>query len=68
VKIPESRAKETRGWEVPGDRNDDPKADSWVEGSWMNKHDGTYYLQYAAPGTQFKTYGDGMLDHCSLNN
>ena len=61
VNIAESRSKETRGWEVPGDRNDDTKADSWIEGSWMNKHDGTYYLQYAAPGTQFKTYGDGVL-------
>src|ERR1019366_6002516 len=29
--------------------------------TWMNKHDGTYYLQFAAPGTQFKTYGDGVL-------
>jgi xylan 1,4-beta-xylosidase len=61
ARIPESRAKETRGWELPGDRNDDPKADSWIEGSWMNKHDGVYYLQYSAPGTQFKTYGDGVL-------
>jgi hypothetical protein len=27
----------------------------------MNKHDGTYYLQFAGPGTEFKTYGDGVL-------
>jgi hypothetical protein len=27
----------------------------------MNKHDGKYYLQYAAPGTQFQSYGDGVL-------
>ncbi len=59
--IPASRSKETRGWEVPGDSGDDPKADSWIEGSWMNKHNGVYYLQYAGPGTQFKTYGDGVL-------
>lgn len=26
----------------------------------MIKHDGKYYLQYAAPGTQFRTYGDGV--------
>jgi hypothetical protein len=32
----------------------------YVEGSWMTKHDGTYYLQYAAPGTVWKTYGDGV--------
>ena len=27
----------------------------------MNQHDGVYYLQYSAPGTQFKTYADGVL-------
>jgi len=27
----------------------------------MTKHDGVYYLQFAAPGTEFKTYGDGVL-------
>ncbi|HYD52787.1 MAG TPA: family 43 glycosylhydrolase [Gemmatimonadaceae bacterium] len=32
----------------------------YVEGSWMSKHDGTYYLQYAAPGTVWTTYGDGV--------
>ena len=26
----------------------------------MTKHDGKYYLQYAAPGTQFNVYGDGV--------
>ena len=37
------------------------KTDSpWVEGSWMTKHDGKYYLQYAVPGTQFKSYCDGV--------
>jgi hypothetical protein len=38
---------------------------SWLEGSWMTKHDGKYYLQYAAPGTQWKTYNDGVFvsDH-----
>ena len=61
AKIPASRSKETRGWEVPGDANENPAMDTWIEGSWMNKHDGTYYLQYSAPGTQFKTYGDGVL-------
>ena len=46
------------GWEVPGDWNDDDKA-GWNEGPAMLKHNGKYYLQYAAPGTQFRTYGDG---------
>ncbi|MFD4508590.1 family 43 glycosylhydrolase [Streptomyces sp. NPDC058457] len=31
----------------------------YIEGAWMTKHDGTYYLQYAAPGTQLNTYADG---------
>ena len=32
----------------------------WIEGAWMNKVGGRYYLQYAAPGTQFDYYGDGV--------
>jgi xylan 1,4-beta-xylosidase len=32
----------------------------WLEGSWMTKHAGVYYLQYAAPGTEFRTYADGV--------
>ena len=26
----------------------------------MTKHDGKYYLQYAGPGTEFKSYSDGV--------
>lgn len=32
----------------------------WMEAPWMTKHKGTYYLQYAAPGTQLPTYADGV--------
>jgi xylan 1,4-beta-xylosidase len=32
----------------------------WVEGSWMIKKDGKYYLEYSAPGTEWKTYSDGV--------
>ena len=32
----------------------------YIEGAWMDKHEGKYYLQYAAPGTQFNTYSDGV--------
>ena len=37
----------------------------FIEGSWMTKHDGKYYLQYGAPGTEFSGYGDGVYvcDH-----
>lgn len=27
----------------------------------MTKHNGRYYLQYAAPGTEFNTYADGLM-------
>jgi hypothetical protein len=46
------------GWEQGGEAND--LASTWIEGSWMSRHGGRYYLQYAAPGTQWKTYGDGV--------
>jgi len=61
AEIPQGRSEATRGWEISGDKSDQPEIPAWIEGSWMNKHDGTYYLQFAAPGTQFKTYGDGVL-------
>lgn len=47
------------GFEVPGDENTQYTGECWLEGAWMNKHAGRYYLQYAAPGTQFLTYADG---------
>lgn len=51
----------THGWEVPGDTNQMLKERPWIEGSWMTRYGNKYYLQYAGPGTQFKTYGDGVL-------
>ena len=32
----------------------------YIEGAWMDKHQGKYYLQYACPGTQYNTYSDGV--------
>ncbi len=32
----------------------------YIEGAFMTKHDGKYYLQYACPGTQYNTYADGV--------
>lgn len=32
----------------------------FVEGAWMDKWNGKYYLQYAFAGTQYNTYGDGV--------
>lgn len=33
----------------------------YIEGAWMEKHDGRYYLQYAFAGTQYNIYGDGVM-------
>ena len=32
---------------------------AWIEGPWIYKHNGTYYLQYSASGTQWRTYAEG---------
>ena len=31
----------------------------YIEGPWLTKHNGRYYLQYGCPGTEFNIYGDG---------
>ncbi|MCO4292067.1 family 43 glycosylhydrolase [Solitalea sp. MAHUQ-68] len=49
------------GWEVPGDYNTLTQQAPWIEGSWMNKHNGKYYLQYSGPGTEYKSYADGVF-------
>jgi len=46
-------------WERYGSRNE-MSTQSWIEGPWMTKRNGTYYLQYAAPGTDWKTYAVGV--------
>lgn len=50
---------EEHGFEQKGDYND-KQGMPWIEGSWMNKYKGKYYLQYAGPGTEFKSYADGV--------
>ena len=32
----------------------------YIEGAWMTKHNGKYYLQYGASGSRFNVYGDGV--------
>lgn len=34
--------------------------DPYIEGAWMDKHEGNYYLQYSSPGTQYNVYSDGV--------
>lgn len=49
---------ELHGWERFG-RNHGDTIHPYVEGAWMTKHGGRYYLQYAAPGTEYNVYANG---------
>ena len=49
------------GWQRFGEHMDDTFLDPFIEGAWMTKHDGKYYLQYGAPGTEFSGYADGVV-------
>lgn len=48
------------GWERFGEANDNTWLRPFIEGAWMTKHAGKYYLQYGAPGTEFSGYADGV--------
>jgi xylan 1,4-beta-xylosidase len=56
---------DVHGWERFGEYNDNNFLNPFIEGSWMNKHHGKYYLQYGGPGTEIRGYGDGVYtsDH-----
>jgi len=49
------------GWQRFGEYMDDTFLDPFMEGAWMTKHNGKYYLQYGAPGTEFSGYADGVV-------
>lgn len=50
---------EEHGWERFGENNYHPTLkEGYMEGASMTKHNDKYYLQYAAPGTQFNVYAD----------
>lgn len=51
---------EKHGWERFGENHADTVLGGYIEGPWMTKRNGIYYLQYAAPGTEFNVYGDGV--------
>ena len=48
------------GWQRFGEYLDNTFLDPFMEGAWMTKHAGKYYLQYGAPGTEFSGYADGV--------
>jgi len=48
------------GWHRFGENMDNTFLDPFIEGAWMTKYNGKYYLQYGAPGTEFSGYADGV--------
>ena len=50
------------GWERFGENHLDTVTNlgGFIEGPWLTKHNGKYYMQYAAPGTEFNVYADGV--------
>lgn len=45
-------------WERYGEMNEYPGV-AWIEGPWIVKRNGIYYMEYSASGTQWKTYAEG---------
>lgn len=52
---------EKYGWQRFGEYLDNTFLDPFIEGATVNKHNGKYYLQYGAPGTEFSGYSDGVV-------
>jgi hypothetical protein len=50
---------ERHGWERFGQDHREARK-PFVEGATMTKHGGAYYLQYAAPGTEYNVYANGV--------
>lgn len=46
------------GWERFGKNHTDSIL-PFIEGAWMTQYHNKYYLQYAAPGTEFNVYANG---------
>lgn len=59
--INESTLSEEEAWHIRCMASGRP----YIEGAWMTKHDGKYYLQYAIPGAEYNVYADGVYvsDH-----
>ncbi len=48
------------GWQRFGEHMDNTFLDPFMEGAHMTKHNGKYYMQFGAPGTEFSGYADGV--------
>ncbi|WNS40774.1 family 43 glycosylhydrolase [Paenibacillus sp. MMS20-IR301] len=42
------------------DNKSDVADEPYIEGAWMDKYNGRYYLQYSSPGTQYNIYSDAV--------
>ena len=49
------------GWQRFGEHMDNTFLDGFIEGAHVTKHNGKYYMQYGAPGTEFSGYADGVI-------
>jgi len=49
------------GWQRFGENMDNTFLDPFIEGAWMTKHNGKYYFQYGAHGTEMSGYADGVV-------
>jgi hypothetical protein len=56
---PSSHGWERFGRDHSGTMSDGTPVKPFIEGAWMTKVDGRYYLQYAAPGTEYNAYANG---------
>lgn len=48
------------GWHRFGEYMDNTFMKPFMEGAWMTKNNGKYYLQWGGPGTEFSHYADGV--------
>jgi len=50
-----------RGYERIGNNHEGSASNApFIEGAWITKYKNRYYLQYAAPGTEYNIYADGV--------
>jgi hypothetical protein len=47
------------GWERFGPDHTGEGKPTYIEGAWMTRQGGRYYLQYGAPGTEYNVYATG---------
>lgn len=56
---PKNHGWERFGQDHSGGLPDGTKITPFMEGAWMTKVNGRYYLQYGAPGTEYNVYANG---------